>query len=459
MRSKTKGIIIFLAAISILILPVFADRTTVRPGWNLFTPQQDTEIGRQLAKEAEGILPFIDQNNANAYIGALGQQLSVHAPGEKYTYQFKIVDDANIDAFALPGGFIYVSRGLIEAAQNEPELAGMLAHQIGHVSLRHGTQELSNAYAEEAPNATPGRVSVRAVMSRLDVTFDRDSIVLKSSREEERQADLIATQILVDSSFDPRQMTQFFQRIGNERSNLTEAFFKGHPNLPNRVARVRAEMQNMGGLPRKLRGDSPDFHSVKERLMAANMAPVIDADRNVGSTPDLPSSRMLTYRGNDFQFRYPENWQVYEEGQALSVAPDGGIVSGSLAYGMRIATFEPQNTSYFGQKGLTTPSPIDRAGRSPLARATDQLLDDLKRSNPNMRTVRSDERRRVDGQPGMTIEMTNDSPLGGREVNWLVTVLRPNGMLYYFVGVATQRDFNRYASTFEQMVASVRFTE
>ena len=133
-------------------------------------------------------------------------------------YQFKIIDDDNINMYALPGGFIYVSRGLIDAAQNEPELAGALAHAIAHVALRHGSAEVSQAYADEVPNATRSRVNVRDVMSRMNIHFDMDSIVLNYSREQERQADIVATQIMVDSRFDPRQMSQLLQVLADDRS-------------------------------------------------------------------------------------------------------------------------------------------------------------------------------------------------------------------------------------------------
>jgi len=125
---------------------------------------------------------------------------------------------------------------------------------------------------------------------------------------------------------------------------------------------------------------------------------------------------------------------------------------------MRIATFEPRN-SYFGQNSLNAPNTNSSADRTTLADATDQLLDYLRRSNPNMRVVRTEERGRVDGEPSMTMDITNDSPNGGRETDWLVTVLRPDGLLYYFFGVAPQRDFNRYEPAFEEMIASVRFID
>ena len=405
-------------------------------------------MGRGLSDEAERTLVLVNQSNANAYIDALGKQLATYAPGFKYPYQFEIIDDDNINMYALPGGFIYVSRGLIEAAQTEPEFAGALAHEIAHVALRHGTAEVSQAYADETPNATRTRINnVRDVMARINLHFNPNSPVLNYSREQERQADLVATQIMVDASFDPRQMSRLFQVLADDRSNRTAGFFDNHPEVANRAAIVRGELQKMGGVPRDLRGDSPDFHSVKERYLGS--------DANTGGTPDLPSSRMTTYQGHDIEFRYPENWRVSEDGNTVSVAPDRGIVSGSIAYGMTIDTFQPQGQA-LGRNSFAPGPPASTNLATNLSRATDQLLDHLRESNPNLTVAWTDQRRRVDGRPAMAMQLTNDSPLGGPETDWLVTVMTPDGSLRYFVGVAPEREFSQYQRIFEDIVASMR---
>jgi len=459
MPNTLKKAAFLLAFISMLVFPAFADRTTIRPAWNVFTTQQDIEMGRILAGDVERTFRLATDAKAIGYITALGTQLSTHAPQYRYPYQFKIVHDDQVNVWALPGGFIYVSSGLIEQAQNEPELAGALAHAIAHVALRHGTAEVSQAYSNRGANDR-ARVSVNDVMSRLDIRFDRNSIPLRYSREEERQAAVVATQIMFDANFDPQQMTQFFQSFANDRSSRTREFFDEHPYLSNHAAVVRTETRNLGPLPRNVRGDSPDFRTIKDIVYSAGNSPnslpsIDDRDRASGDQPDLPSSRMVTYRGRDIEFRHPENWRVTEDNDTITVAPDQGIVSGSLAYGMSIGLFEPQGR--FGRNSFSnTPS---RADNTSLSAATDQLIDHLQQSNPNMRVIRNSERMRVDGAQAMVVELSNDSPTGGSETDWLVTVLRPNGMLRYFVGVAPQREFSRYQSTFDNMMASVRFLD
>src|SRR5262245_35629873 len=148
MVKTSKTIVLFWGIISVLVFPAFADRTTLMPAWNAFSAQQDIEMGRILADDLERTVQIVNDRDSNAYIDALGRQLSAHAPGNKYPYQFKIVDDGSVNVWALPGGFIYVTAGLIERSQNEPQLAGALAHAIGHVALRHGTAEVSRAYNE-----------------------------------------------------------------------------------------------------------------------------------------------------------------------------------------------------------------------------------------------------------------------------------------------------------------------
>src|SRR5215510_2278816 len=137
MPKTLKKTALFIAFVSMLAFTALsADRTRVSPARNLFSTQQDIEMGRVLADEAERTMQIVDEHDANTYIDALGRQLTAHAPGTRYPYQFKIVSDDAINAWALPGGLIYVTTGLIEAAQNEPELAGFLAHEIGHIALR-----------------------------------------------------------------------------------------------------------------------------------------------------------------------------------------------------------------------------------------------------------------------------------------------------------------------------------
>jgi Zn-dependent protease with chaperone function len=452
MHAKPSKIMAVLLAF-MLAVPAFADRTQLKPGWNLFSPEQDIEMGRQVSRDADAQLPIINDRQATAYLNALGRQLASRAPNSRqYPFQFKIVNDKSINAFALPGGFIYVNRGTFEAAANEAQLAGVIAHEIGHVVLRHGTNQASKAYAAQAPFALLGGVlgsnSVGAVATQLGLGFTVNSLLLKYSRDAERQADLMGTQILYDAGYDPNQMAQFFERLQAESKGRAIEFFSDHPNPENRIGNVNNEVVKLGGARPGARLDSPDFQDVK-RILASASEPRNGRPTSNGRSPSRsgrpqrPSTRLIDFRSGDFQFRHPDNWQAYGQGSAVTIAPEGGIVSGSLAYGVMMALFEPHDDN--GDRRIT------------LGEATDQLIQEFRESNPQLRSARNHQRIRVDNQSALWTEMTNESPVGGRENDILVTAAAPDGTMYYFIAVAPQSEFPVYSNAFEHILSTVRF--
>src|SRR5262249_60844947 len=121
----------------------------------------DIEMGTMLSNELKAALQLINNHNANTYMDALGKQLSAHVPGYRFPYHFEIVNDNTINVWALPGGFIYVTSGLIEASTSEPQLAGALAHGLGHNALRHGTARVPPAYNQRVINSTRATISLK----------------------------------------------------------------------------------------------------------------------------------------------------------------------------------------------------------------------------------------------------------------------------------------------------------
>jgi hypothetical protein len=245
-------------------------------------------------------------------------------------------------------------------------------------------------------------------------------------------------------------MVDFFEKLQSASKEKTTQFFSDHPVPENRISNVQKEIEKLAGPPPNALKDSPDFHSVK--TLIAGLPPPrggarggsrpTDTRRGSGGAPELPSGRLATYNGVDLQLRYPDNWHAHGDGSVVTFAPDGGIVAAGLAWGMMFAIFESDNHN---------------ADRSSLDEATDQLLNSLQRSNTGMRITRSHETTRVAGRDALITEASNQSPVGGRETDWIVTTIRPDGALQYFIGVAPQNDFDRYITSFQDIVDSVTF--
>ena len=192
-------------------------RVTPSHGFDLFSAQEEVQAGRQAAAEIPKQLPLLpDSDPVARYVQHLGAELASHAPGEKWPYNFHVVNQKEINAFALPGGPVYVNLGTIQAADNEAELAGVMAHEISHVVQRHGTRAASKQMAAQLPLAILGGVmggGALAQMAQLGLSFGVGSYFLKNSRQAEKEADLLGTDIMYDTGFNPQAMAQFFEKI------------------------------------------------------------------------------------------------------------------------------------------------------------------------------------------------------------------------------------------------------
>jgi predicted Zn-dependent protease len=451
MFSRKATAAIFAVGLLILITPLLAQRTRLIPSWNLFSTQQDVEMGRLLADDAEATLTWSGDTFVQDYIDALGNQLGDFSPGYKYPYEFRVYRDPSIQSLALPGGIIYLSSGLVLAAQNEAQLAGILAHQIGHVIARHGSQQLSDAYASRRTEKL-ANVSVEEVFARLNVTAMPGSVLFRYSSQAEQEADTIAVQLLYDARFNPQAVASGMQRLSAQPIDLKQDFFRDHPVPPNRAAAIRREAQRLGPTSNSPGEESTDFRSMQANLRAEGTP---SSNRRGIARSEPPSSRFVTYEGYDFDIDYPDNWMITKAGSAVTLSPEDGIVSGSLAYGMLTDAFQPRRSDSFGRSSFSVPGQSGRRSIT-LSSATDQLIEELRRNNPSLRVVRK-RTTQIAGLEALEVEMTNDSPIGGQEFNRLVTVLRENDGLSYFLAVAPQAETNRYRATFDRMLSSIRF--
>ena len=456
------------------------NRTQLKPGWNMFSTQQDVEVGQKAAGEIERQVPMLNDSRVDNYLNSLGQRLATHAPGYKFPYTYKAVNDSAINAFALPGGHIYINRGVIEAADNEAQLAGVMAHETSHVALRHGTNQASKSSAAQLPLSILGGLlggnSTGAAVAQLGASFTVNSILMKYSRTDESQADIMGTQILYDSGYDPRAMGQFFEKLQAQDKGANRiAFFNSHPNPDRRIESVNEEVTRLGTSQRGANTGSQEFNQIKRYLQSLPASrsnqnqtrlqgdPGRNEGDNRGSRPDLASERFVTFENALLRIDHPDNWQTYGQGDAVTIAPRNGMVNDNngnqaLAYGALVNVYEPHADRYnqlqgpgFGQGSRTQDSHIY------LEQATDQLVQELRLSNRNMRVVRSHEDINIGGSDALSTYLSNDSPIqgGGRETNLLVTLQRPEGLLF-LIFTAPEREFQSYDNTFHQMLYSVR---
>lgn len=268
--------LIFLTALRLCAL---AADLNFRPGFNLFNVDQDIQVGKENATQVDKQLPILHDDMTTQYVNELGKRLSAFAPNNQpqYVWQFKVVNSPDINAFALPGGYIYVNRATIESAEEEAQLAGVIAHEEGHVVLRHGTHQASESMLVKAPLAILGGFfgqsgSLMGTLAQYGVGFGVQSIMLHNSRSMESQADSVGTYILYQAGYDPHAMAQFFQIIEEKYPQQTIQFLSDHPNPGNRIQAVDGEIPELGP-PKNWKTDSPRFEAVKRHVSSLPPAP------------------------------------------------------------------------------------------------------------------------------------------------------------------------------------------
>ena len=166
-RRKIAAIAVALALVLAPLQTALAERTQLRPGWNMFTPEQDVQLGKEASQQAEKQVQLLNDRRVDDYLNRLGQRLASKAPGYKYPYSYRAVNDRAINAFALPGGPVYINRAIIETADSEAQLAGVMAHETAHVALRHGTNQATKAQAWQMPLAILGAASGNGILAAL----------------------------------------------------------------------------------------------------------------------------------------------------------------------------------------------------------------------------------------------------------------------------------------------------
>ncbi len=426
----------------------------IRPGWNLFSPEQDVQLGQEAAKEIEQEVQVVNDKQLTNYIADIGKRLAANSQAPDYPYSFKVVADDSINAFALPGGPIYVHSGLITAADNEAQVAGVLAHEVGHVALRHSTHQISKARMWQIPLALASGAleksgGILGTLGQMGIGFGANSLFMKYSRDAEKDADIVGARMMARTGYDPVEMARFFEKLQSEGGGGgMPQFFSDHPNPGNRVAYVTEEVRELP--PGNYTKGSSQFATMKAR--AAKIKPQKKAEpsrqrgaADGGSEPASVPQGFEPFRGSDYELSYPESWRVaaHQDGSSVTIAPSNGLIqqqSGGTGIARGILA------GYFN------------ASSGSLGEATDALIRDLQASNPQLQPLRGQRRAQaVGGQSGEGVVLDGPSALPNeRELVWLVTSQRPEG-LFYLVMISPQSEYDALRSRYTQVVDSVRF--
>jgi Zn-dependent protease with chaperone function len=458
------------------------------PGFNLFTVEQDIELGRQSAIEAEKQLRLLNDRNVDSYVNRIVQRLAAGAPGAKYPYQIKAVNAPEINAFALPGGPMYVNRGLVQAARNEAELAGVLAHEMAHVAMRHGTHQASKAYLTRSGLGILGGLIGRSSSSTAKVLntiggVGLNAVFLKFSRDDEYEADQVGVQIMANAGYDPRAMADFFALMRAEQGrnpSKLEQFFSSHPSPANRESRIRQLAgQTRGGSTQVVGG----FSTVKSRLDglpegSSQRVTLAEAERETPTSGrvtvqvERPSTAFARFSHTNgfFTIEYPNNWQTYGSGLAVSMAPQGGVVEGNdgqqvMVYGIIINHYAPfeGEESRRNQSLQRNYAPFEDRSipRGTLEDATDDLVRTILDANPYLRAeTGSAQSEVIDGAAGFSVLLSGTSPATGMEER--VTVYTrglTDGHVLYALGISPGRDADTFDPVFRRMMRSLNVND
>ena len=428
----------------------------LKPGWNLFSKEQDIQLGKEAAAQVEKQYTVVRGGNLPAYVQRIGAKLASTPEAGGYPYSFQVVADKSINAFALPGGPAFVHTGLVAAADNEAQVAGVLAHEIAHVALRHGTNQASKANLIQLPAMIASGMlgksgSMLGQLTQLGIGLGANSVLMKFSRTAETDADLLGTRIMAKAGYNPLEMARFFEKLEATGGASGPQFFSDHPNPGNRVKAVEAEIRY---LPQAsyTAGNASEFASM-QRLAAAVPVPAAKqasstqaASPQAGSAPavaQIPVSQTLReYRASAYRISYPDNWQATaaEKSQGVTLVPrEGYVQSGN---GVSIGA------------GVV----VDFASKTgDLRKDTETLIRQLVSENDGMRVQGASRSARLNGQPGLITTLQSRSPFAGEtEIDTLVTVERPEG-LFFVVLIAPQSTARNLQSAFNAILSSIRY--
>jgi Zn-dependent protease with chaperone function len=459
----------FAALIVGLAVSTASAQTQITPDKNKYTPAQDVQLGQQAAQEVRRELPMLNDDRVDDYVERIGKRLVEAIPQQfdhpEFRYSFQVVNQREINAFALPGGPMFLHRGMIEAAKSEGEVAGVMAHEIAHVALRHGTAQATKAEKFQI-GAVAGQILGAIVGGGLGSViaqgsqFGLGAYFLKYGREYEREADLLGAQIMAKAGYDPRRMADMFRTIEKQSGGRSgPEWLSSHPDPGNRYEAIQREAANL-----RIEGTAPsqaEFQSVKARL--SGMSPAYTAEQiararqqgqrlpgaSGGGRRDVPARAANGHVeppsgqyqrvnvGNFLQLQVPSNWRGVDGTNSVTFGPDGAFYGGNGSSGF----------THGVQIGVVA----NESGN--LRQGTDELIGSLLQSNPQIRRQSSGYvRETIGGRNALTTTLRNVSDATGEPEAVLISTLPlRDGSLLYLIQVAPQDEVSEYAGAFRRM--------
>jgi beta-barrel assembly-enhancing protease len=472
LRSQTGRVATLLTATVFALTVGTPAQTKISPPKNGYSPAQDVELGQQASQEVKKEMPLLNDESIDDYVEDVGRRLVAAIPGEfqhgEFKYTFDVVNMKEINAFALPGGPMYLNRGMIEASQTEAEMAGVMAHEISHVALRHGTAQATKAQKFQI-GAVAGQIlgaivggtagSVIAQGSQ----FGLGTYFLKYGREYETQADILGAQILARAGYDPRQMANMFKTIEQESGGSRgPEWLSSHPNPGNRYEAINREAATL-----RVQGSAPSdgrFASVKNELQGKGPAltaeqvakgqrggggeeerPVGTSGRSANVEP--PAGEFKTYEPGKFmRISVPANWQqLGGSGQTVTYAPQGAVFQGegggsAFTHGVEVG--------------------VVAEGTGNLQQDTESLIQGFARANPKLQRAGGYSRVTIGGRQGLATTLSNVSEVtGARELVSVSTTQLSDGSVLFMIGVAPEQEAQAYGQTFSRVRSSIKLAD
>jgi len=438
-------------------------------------------------------MPVLPDNSPEThYVRQVGKKLVATIPPEySWPFEFHVIPQKEINAFAIPGGQMFINLGTLTAATKESELAGVMAHEMAHVYMQHSAKQAGKAQKTSVLAGIASAVAGSAgglvgELGKMGIQMGAQGMMAKYSRGDESQADAVGAVILYKAGYNPQAMVDFFKTMrGSEK--VSASLFSSHPNPGNRQEAIAKQIA--GWPTAKFTDGSPDFAKIRQNAsqIKTYSAQEIEAGAKSGqwatlnkrngvgpnssgsgegvfptgdaATPEaaayvpmervLPSRRTLSANLGPMTIAHPDNWQVIrpkQQGEFVTIAPQAGVTNAGVGYGVLL-------NGVAGAKGGQSPSIDER---------TVQIVRQMQQNN-KLEPLGNPKPIAVGGLEGRYVLLRSDSPFQNAkgepqtERDLLVAVPRPDGSLIYMIFIAPEADFARLQPTYESMRKSAQF--